>query len=284
MIASTDRPVRFLMFKDIYEQPWMKPFARILGVIPISSEQRPREMIRSLQTASDAIRNGEVVCIFAEGQITRIGQLLPFQRGMERIMMDVDAPIVPVALDGVLGSPSSFKQGRFVWKLPSRIPHPVTVSFGQPLPAKATAFEARQAVQELLASAWQYRRNRMKPLHRQFVRTARRHLRRFAMADAQTAKVTFGAALVKTVFLARRLKKVWAGQKMVGIFLPPVRARRAGELRRVAHGRGAGEFELHGFRSDARFVRETMRTQNRRHVPRVSGKGETDRAVRNHFS
>ena len=26
---------------------------------------------------------------------------------------------------------------------------------------------------------------------------------------------------MKTVFLARRLKKVWAGQKMVGIFLPP---------------------------------------------------------------
>ena len=156
LIASTDRQVRFLMFKDIYEQPWMKPFARILGVIPISSEQRPREMLHSLQTASDAIRNGEVVCIFAEGQITRIGQLLPFQRGMERIMKDMDAPIVPVALDGVLGSPSSFKQGRFVWRLPSRIPHPVTVSFGKPLPANATAFEARQAVQELLVGAWQY--------------------------------------------------------------------------------------------------------------------------------
>jgi acyl-[acyl-carrier-protein]-phospholipid O-acyltransferase/long-chain-fatty-acid--[acyl-carrier-protein] ligase len=79
----------------------------------------------------------------------------------------------------------------------------------------------RHAVQELLASAWQHRRDRMKPLSRQFVRTARKHPRRFAMADAQTPKVTFGAALVKTVFLARRLKKVWAGQGMVGIFLPP---------------------------------------------------------------
>jgi len=221
LIASTDRPIRFLMLKNIYEQPWVKPFARILGIIPISSEQRPREMLHSLQAASEAIRNGDVACIFAEGQITRIGQLLPFQRGMERIMKGVTAPLVPVAIDGVLGSLSSFKQGRFVWKLPPRLPYPVTVSFGRPLPPTATAFEARQAVQELLASAWRHRRNRMQPLQRQMVRTARRHPRRFAMADAQTPKVTFGGALVKTVFLARRLKKFWAGQDMVGIFLPP---------------------------------------------------------------
>ena len=72
-----------------------------------------------MQTASDAIRNGEVVCIFAEGQITRIGQLLPFQRGFERIMKNVDAPIIPVALDGVLGSPTSFERGKMVRRFPN---------------------------------------------------------------------------------------------------------------------------------------------------------------------
>ena len=221
LIASTDRPVRFVMFKDIYEQRWINPFCKILGVIPISSEQRPRELIQSLKAASQAIRDGEVVCIFAEGEITRIGQLLPFRRGMERIMKDVDAPIIPIALEGVAGTPSSFKGGRFVWRLPARIPHPVTVSFGQPLPPTATAPEVRQAVQELVANAWQHRRERMKPLHRKFVGTARRFPFRFAMADAQTAKVTFGAALMRTVFLARRLRKVWANQKMVGLLLPP---------------------------------------------------------------
>ncbi|HEX7619365.1 MAG TPA: MFS transporter, partial [Verrucomicrobiae bacterium] len=221
LLASTDRQIRFLAFKDIYEKRWIHWGARILGVIPISSEQHPRELIQSLQTASDAIRRGEVVCIFAEGQITRIGQLLPFRRGMERIMKDVDAPIVPVALDGVTGSISSYEHHRFVWRWPRNIPHPVTVSFGTPLPPTATPFETRQAVQELLASAWQHRRDRMKPLHRQFVRTARKFPLRFAMADAQNKKVTFGAALVKTIFLARRLKKIWSGQNMVGIFLPP---------------------------------------------------------------
>jgi acyl-[acyl-carrier-protein]-phospholipid O-acyltransferase/long-chain-fatty-acid--[acyl-carrier-protein] ligase len=122
LIASTDRRVRFVMFKDIYEKKSVNWGARILGVIPISSYQRPRELIKSLQAASAAIRDGDVVCIFAEGEITRIGQLLPFHRGFERIMKDVDAPIIPIALDGVLGSSMSYKQGKFIWRLPSRIP------------------------------------------------------------------------------------------------------------------------------------------------------------------
>jgi acyl-[acyl-carrier-protein]-phospholipid O-acyltransferase/long-chain-fatty-acid--[acyl-carrier-protein] ligase len=178
-------------------------------------------MIRSLQTASQAIRDGDVVCIFAEGQITRIGQLLPFRRGIERIMKDVEAPILPVALDGVWGSIFSFKQRRFVWKWPRRIPYPVTVSFGQPMPSSTTAAEVRQAVQELQAAAWPERRRNMRPLQRAFVRSARRHPFRMAMADAQSGPVSFASSLVKTVFIARRLRKVWAGQDKVGLLLPP---------------------------------------------------------------
>jgi acyl-[acyl-carrier-protein]-phospholipid O-acyltransferase/long-chain-fatty-acid--[acyl-carrier-protein] ligase len=219
--ASTDRHVRFIMFKGIYEQPWVKPFARILRAIPISSELRPREMLQALRTASEAIQNGEVVLIFAEGQITRIGHLLPFRRGFERIMKDVEAPIIPVALDGVWGSIFSFEKGRFLWKLPRRIPYRVTVNFGKPLPHTATPFEVRQCVQELVAEAWHHRKARMRPLHRAFVRAARRHPFRFAMGDALSPQVSFGSALMRTVFLARRLKGVWAGQPRVGLLLPP---------------------------------------------------------------
>ncbi len=221
LLASTDRRVRFMMFKGIYELPYVKPFARILGIIPISSEQRPREMLKSLQTASDAIRAGDVVCIFAEGQITRIGHLLPFRRGFERIMKGVDAPIVPVAMDGVWGSIFSFEKGRFLWKLPRRFPYPITINYGKPLPPTATPFQVRSAVQELLVEAWADRKKRMRPLPIAFVNTARNHPFRFAMADMQNARVSFGSALVRSVFLARRLRKIWSDQKMVGVLLPP---------------------------------------------------------------
>ena len=221
LLASTDRPIRFLIFKDIYDQPYIKPFAKMIGAIPISSQLRPRDMIHSLREASDAIRNNEIVCIFAEGQITRIGQLLPFRRGLERIMKNVDAPIVPVNLDGVWGSIFSYERGRFIWKMPRKIPYPVTVSFGKPIPPAATAFEVREAVQELQSEAYLHHKSRMYTLPRSLIRTAHHYPFRFAMGDKRRPRMTWGSALLSAIFLARRLRQTWQGQEMVGILLPP---------------------------------------------------------------
>src|SRR5690242_6193524 len=221
LIASIDRPIRFLMFRGSYEHPLVKPFAKILGVIPISSDQGPREMIHSLRLATQALQEGELVCIFPEGQMTRIGQMMPFRRGMERIIKGVNVPIIPVNLDGVWGSIFSFAGGRFLWKFPRHLPYPVRVTFGAPLPSTASAQEARQAVQDLGAEAFERRKRQMRPLPRTFLYTARRHPFRFAMADGQTPRLTFFAALARTLFLARRLRKTWQGQEMVGILLPP---------------------------------------------------------------
>jgi acyl-[acyl-carrier-protein]-phospholipid O-acyltransferase/long-chain-fatty-acid--[acyl-carrier-protein] ligase len=178
-------------------------------------------MLRSLHAATQALREDEIVCIFAEGQITRTGQLLPFRRGLERIMKDVDAPIIPVNLDGVWGSIFSFERGRFLWKLPRRMAHRITVSFGKPMPPTSTSIEVRAAVQELNAGAFDRRKPYMRTLDRAFVATARHNRRRFMMADGNTPRVTFGAALARTVYIARRLRSQIGGRRMVGVLLPP---------------------------------------------------------------
>jgi len=221
LLASIDRPIRFLMFRGSYEHPLVKPFAKILGVIPIASDQGPREMIHSLRTATEALKNGELVCIFPEGQLTRIGQMMPFRRGMERIIKGVDVPIIPVNLDGVWGSIFSFAGGRFLWKFPRRIPYPVRITFGKPLPPTTPAVEVRRAVQDLGTEAFARRKKRMHTLPQTFAYTARRHPFRFAMADGQRPKLNYFSALVGTLVLARRLRKHWQGQEMLGVLLPP---------------------------------------------------------------
>ncbi|MFN8009289.1 MAG: acyl-[ACP]--phospholipid O-acyltransferase [Terriglobia bacterium] len=221
LIASTDRQIRFLMEEEIYEFPLIKPFARIMGVIPVSSRQGPRALIHSLREATRLVQEGEVVCIFAEGQITRTGQLLPFRKGFERIMRNAEAPIVPICLDRVWGSIFSFQKGRFLWKMPHFSFQPVTVAFGKPMPGQSSADVVRQAVQELASEAYQLRKPDQFPLPIAFIDQARRHPFRFAAADGNNPKVTSFGILMRSVYLARLLRNRWRDEKMIGLLLPP---------------------------------------------------------------
>jgi acyl-[acyl-carrier-protein]-phospholipid O-acyltransferase/long-chain-fatty-acid--[acyl-carrier-protein] ligase len=151
LTAAAKRPVRFLISRPFYESPWLKPFVHVARVIPIPSEHRPHAVALALRRCGDAIRSGEVVCVFAEGGITRTGRLQPFQRGFEKIVHGVDAPIVPVALARVWGSVFSFAGGKFFWKWPRQLRRSVVVTFGRPLPPNATADEVRAAVEGLLS-------------------------------------------------------------------------------------------------------------------------------------
>ncbi|HKQ63140.1 MAG TPA: AMP-binding protein, partial [Candidatus Polarisedimenticolaceae bacterium] len=221
VLTALDRPVRFIADTEYFEKPLFKPFMTALGAIPISSAGGPRVILRALRDAGRFLDQGDLVCIFAEGQITRTGMLLPFRRGLERIVKGRSAPIVPVHLDRLWGSIFSRAGGRFVWKIPERVPYPVTVSFGAPLPAGASIQEIRSAVQELATAAWEQRRADRRPLHREFRAQARRRPFLFCFADPTRKRMSRFAALSGAVALARALRAAWAGQPHVGILLPP---------------------------------------------------------------
>ena len=147
--ASTGRKIRYIGDKGYCNAFLLKPMAKLMGVLPVSAGDNPEENAKSLRLATAAIEAGEVVCIFAEGRLTRTGELLPFRRGLERIMNGCDAPIIPVHMDNLWGSIFSYSGGRFFWKMPELLPRPVTVRFGKPLPADTPAADVRQAVAAL---------------------------------------------------------------------------------------------------------------------------------------
>jgi acyl-[acyl-carrier-protein]-phospholipid O-acyltransferase/long-chain-fatty-acid--[acyl-carrier-protein] ligase len=221
LVASLERPVRFVVDEQYADHPLFKPFMKRLNVISISSAGTPRMILRALRSAGHALDSGELVCIFPEGQITRTGTLLPFRRGFERIVKGRTAPIIPVHLDRVWGSIFSFNHGRFLWKVPEQLPYPVTVSFGAPLPPGTTADTVRAKIHELGEAAWQLRKPSRRPLHRQFISAMRRHPFRMAMADQNRPRVSSLQALIGSIVLARTLRPYWQGQNHVGVLLPP---------------------------------------------------------------
>lgn len=221
LIASLDRPIRFVVDSHYAELPILKPFMKLLGVIPISSQGGLRVVLHALREAGAALDRGEIVCIFPEGQVTRTGTLLPFRRGFERIMKGRSAPIVPVHLDRIWGSLFSFNRGKFLSKMPERIPYPVTVSFGAPLPPDTSAHDIRHAIRSLGEAAWTLRKEDRRPLHRTFIQAMRRHPFRFAMADQTRPSVSSLQALIGSIVLARTLQPLWEHQRHVGILLPP---------------------------------------------------------------
>jgi acyl-[acyl-carrier-protein]-phospholipid O-acyltransferase / long-chain-fatty-acid--[acyl-carrier-protein] ligase len=221
LMASIDRPIRFVVEATYATHPLFKRLMTAMKVIPISSASDTRMILRALRSAGQALDDGEIVCIFPEGQITRTGTLLPFRRGFERIMRGRQVPVIPVHLDRVWGSIFSFEGGRFLIKWPKRIPYPVSVSFGAPLPSDTPAQVLRDAVLALGEAAWRLRKSYRRPLHREFIHAMRRHPFRFAMADHSRPRVSSLQSLIGSIVLARALRRHWDNQRHVGILLPP---------------------------------------------------------------
>lgn len=220
LMASIDRPVRFIVHADYFHHPILRPFMKAIGAIPIADGTNPKETLRALKNAGQALDDGEVVCIFAEGQITRNGVLQPFKRGLERIIKGRSAPVVPVYLSNVWGSIFSREGGRFFFKWPRRIPYHVSVAYGEPIEA-ATFRGVRHAVHRLGERAATINAERLSSLHALVVNRARRGWRRFAVADSSGVEMHRGRVLTGAVALARALREEWDDQPHVGLLLPP---------------------------------------------------------------
>ncbi|HUE39643.1 MAG TPA: MFS transporter [Candidatus Binatia bacterium] len=219
--AACDRMIRFLMFRKYYEWPALHWFFRRMGVIPVAAGDPPHKTEESLAIARQQIAEGHAVCIFAEGSITRTGNLLKFKRGFERIAANASSPIVPIYVDGIWGSIFSYEGGRFFFKWPKGVRRPITVVFGEPMPPTAKAHEVRQRIQELSVQAFMERKRRQRTLGFELVRAARRHWRRPLLVNAQGQMLRFGEVLGRAIALRDALFGHAVGTERVGILLPP---------------------------------------------------------------
>jgi acyl-[acyl-carrier-protein]-phospholipid O-acyltransferase/long-chain-fatty-acid--[acyl-carrier-protein] ligase len=221
LTTTSSRQVRMLIDRDLLSNWYLRGLATIMGAIPIKST--PKAARRAIETARQALRDGDLVCIFPEGGISRSGQLQSFKSGVLEIQRGTDAPIIPVYLDELWGSIFSFRGGKFFWKWPTAHPKRVSIWFGRPIDQPRDIFEVRQAVQDLGADAMSGRKQRTAALPRAMIRNCRKKLFRWKLADSTGAELT-GGKLLAAIFVMRRLlvrHVLSLGEKHVGLLLPP---------------------------------------------------------------
>lgn len=216
--AARHRNVRFMIFRPYYEHPVSGAFLRSLKAIPIGTSG-PRDLAGALKAAREQLEAGHVVCIFAEGSVSRTGHLLPFKRGMEKVLKGLDVPIIPANLDRVWGGLFSFEGGTFGGR-PSRWRWPVTVRFGKPLPPDTPAQDVRQVVSELGSDSFPLRAEPNDTLPARFLRSARKNWGKLAMADSTGRELTYGRALIAAILLSGVVRKQAREDAMVGVLMP----------------------------------------------------------------
>jgi acyl-[acyl-carrier-protein]-phospholipid O-acyltransferase/long-chain-fatty-acid--[acyl-carrier-protein] ligase len=155
LTAASPRPVRFLMVSHYFKKPLIGKFAKLFDAVPISTT-RAKDAI---QIAATAIEEGNVVCIFAEGELSRSGFLGEFKRGFELIARKADCLVQPVYLDGLWKSIFSAERGKFIRKMPRAIPFGVRVAFGEPRRAReCSAAEVKGELNALAGTVFSQRR------------------------------------------------------------------------------------------------------------------------------
>ncbi len=212
---ASPRPIRFVMIRNIYERWYLKWFLNIFNVIPISAGGSRT----ALANVTESLNNGEVVCLFPEGTISRTGQLAEFQKGYEKAAEEANAVILPFYLRGLWGSWFSRSSEKLKTIRSKGIKRDIIVAFGKTLPIDTTSEIVKQHVFDLSIDSWEHYTETLQSLPNAFIDSVKRNANELAVADSLSGPLTGNKLLIGVLLFAKLIKQRSAEQN-VALLLP----------------------------------------------------------------
>jgi 1-acyl-sn-glycerol-3-phosphate acyltransferase len=143
--GSIRRPVRFVMYYKIFQTPFLGFLFRNAKAIPIASANEDADLLADAFDKIDGeLADGNIVCLFPEGGITRDGNVHDFRGGIEKIIERRPVHVIPVAISGLWGSWFSLKKSGGLRRLPGRLFARVDIRIGEPVPANQVTAKSLQ--------------------------------------------------------------------------------------------------------------------------------------------
>lgn len=221
-LTCIPQPFRVIAWGGNFNNWILKKWADFCRVILIMGG--PKSIRKAFKDSREAVDNGELLGIFAEGGISPNCQVRSMKPGLLKILQDRKVPIIPVYIDQLWGSIFSFSDGKAIWKWPRSFRRPICVTIGKPIqPHPETMVPVQQSVQRLSAEAVS---NYVGPFRSpvvEFVKVCKRQRNESKVADTLGGNEKGGMVLTRALILRRLLRKfaLSSDEKNVGILIPP---------------------------------------------------------------
>ena len=151
--VCSPRPMVFLMDHRIFKTPGIGWFFRAVKAIPIAPQKEdPEAYEQAFERARQVLRDGDLLCLFPEGAITKDGRMQPFKAGIMKILASDPVPVIPAALHNLWGSTFSRIDGAAMARpLRRGLFNRIGLVVGEPIAPEVVTPEALQVrVQGLL--------------------------------------------------------------------------------------------------------------------------------------
>lgn len=117
LMAASPRPIAFIMDHRIFQIPVLGWLFKLAKAIPIAPQREdPAIYEQAFARARKVLEDGDLVCIFPEGAITKNGELGEFKGGVMKLLETHPVPVVPLALQNLWGSFFSRVEGNAMTK------------------------------------------------------------------------------------------------------------------------------------------------------------------------
>lgn len=211
------RQIRFVIDRSFYQKWYLKYILRGYQVIPISRSASRDAM----QAIAEALEQGDLVCLFPEGYLSRNGQIGHFFPGFEKALSQCPAPVIPFYLCGLWGTRTSAGNKRMPLSFPKLRCRRVSVSYGEPLAADIDANQLKKKVFELSIHAWQSYSEILQPIAVEWLYQAKKLGSEFAMAEAGGKELSNTMLIAAVMRIRKILRSKLGSEQRVGIVLPP---------------------------------------------------------------
>lgn len=221
LYSSIYREARFVAHADFLSRgplPYLARRSRVIQLVP------GKKVVHAIREAREALKNGELLVVFAEGGITRTGAIRYFEPGFLSFLKgNEDVPIIPFYIGGLFGSMFSYAKNGVMTFRPQKLKESVVLAFGKPLYHPRDPQQVQQVVEELAVDTMrEHCRKRLRVPQRLMIRRIRRKRFKTIVVDSTGVELS-GYKFLTGMLVARTLLRrhvLAADEKNVGALVP----------------------------------------------------------------